>query len=116
MRFTNVDGAAENGCNVRQNHRSFRNFGSHWTYGPKERPLYRDCYVGCLKGISKSLQVPFHGMEAVLVLTLIILKLRALQQQPSKLGSRLVLVDLFGGKETDPKYLRSQERSFLNGP
>ena len=28
-----------------------------------------DRYFGCLKGVSKSVQVPFNGIEAVLVLT-----------------------------------------------
>ena len=36
-----------------------------------------DSYFGCLTGVSKSVQVLFHGIEAVivLVLTLIILKM-----------------------------------------
>ena len=29
-----------------------------------------DSYVGCFKGLSKSVQVLFNGIEAVLVLTL----------------------------------------------
>ena len=32
------------------------------------------CYSGCLKGVSKPVQVLLDGIEAVLVLTLIILK------------------------------------------
>ena len=34
------------------------------------------CYVGCfiVKGVSESVQVLLHGIEAVLVLTLILLK------------------------------------------
>ena len=32
------------------------------------------CYFGCFKGGSKSVQVMFSGMEAVMVLTLIILE------------------------------------------
>ena len=36
-----------------------------------------DCYFGCLKGDSKSVQILSHGIEAILVLTLIILKQRA---------------------------------------
>ena len=38
------------------------------------RADYRACYVGCLKGVSKSVQVLLHGIEAAMVLTLIILK------------------------------------------
>ena len=34
----------------------------------------RACYLGCLKEASKSLQVLLHGIQAVLVLTLIILR------------------------------------------
>ena len=34
----------------------------------------RVCYFDCLKGSSKLVQVLFNGIEAVLVLTLIILK------------------------------------------
>ena len=33
-----------------------------------------DRYLGCLEGASKSVQVPLNGIEAVMVLTLIILK------------------------------------------
>ena len=35
---------------------------------------YMVYYVGCLKGVSKSGQVLFNGVEAVIILTLIILK------------------------------------------
>ena len=37
-----------------------------------------DRHFGCLKEVSKSVQVLLNGLEAVLVLTLIILKWRAL--------------------------------------
>ena len=37
-----------------------------------------DRQFGSLEGLSKSVQVLFHGVEAVMILTLIILKLRAL--------------------------------------
>ena len=37
------------------------------------------CYFGCLKGASKSVQVLFSGIEMAMVLTLIVLKQRALQ-------------------------------------
>ena len=39
-------------------------------------PIFRVCYFGCLKlkGVSKSVQVLFDGIEAIFVLTLIILK------------------------------------------
>ena len=44
-----------------------------------------DWTFGCLKGVSKSVQVLFYGTEAVMVLTLIILKSRALQNaRPNK--------------------------------
>ena len=33
-----------------------------------------DSYFGCIKGVPKSVQVLFHGIEAVLVLTVIALK------------------------------------------
>ena len=36
------------------------------------------CYFGCLKGPLQSVQVLFSGIEAVVVVTLIILKQRAL--------------------------------------
>ena len=32
------------------------------------------CYLGCLKGVSDSVEVLFNGIEAVLALTLILLK------------------------------------------
>ena len=32
------------------------------------------CYLGCLKGVSKSVQVLFNGIEAVMLLILIIPK------------------------------------------
>ena len=35
---------------------------------------HRVCYFGCLKGVPKSVQVLFNGIEALMVLTLIILK------------------------------------------
>ena len=38
----------------------------------------RDCHFGCLKEVSKPLQVLFNGIGALMVLTLTILKLRAL--------------------------------------
>ena len=34
----------------------------------------RVCYFGCLKGVSKSVQVLFNGTDAVLVRTVLILK------------------------------------------
>ena len=37
-----------------------------------------DRYFGCVNGISKSVEVLFNGIEALLVLTLMILKQRAL--------------------------------------
>ena len=43
-----------------------------------------DRYFGCLKGVSKSVQVLFNGIEAFLVLTLMILKQRALLNGLSK--------------------------------
>ena len=48
-----------------------------------------DRYVGCLKGVSKSVQLLSNGIEAVIVLTLIILKWSALyelQSIPGMLG------------------------------
>ena len=39
---------------------------------------YRVCYSGCARGGVKSVQVLLNGIEAVVVLTLIILKLPAL--------------------------------------
>ena len=38
-----------------------------------------DSYFGCLKGLSKSVQVLLTGIKAVMVLTLILLNQRALQ-------------------------------------
>ena len=38
------------------------------------RSLGRVCYFGCLQRGSKSVHVLFHGIEAVMVLTLILLK------------------------------------------
>ena len=38
----------------------------------------RVCHFGCLKGVSKSVQVLLNGEESVMVLTLIFLKQRAL--------------------------------------
>ena len=49
-------------------------YGMVWYCGVDYRALFRACYFGCLKGFSKSVQVLFNGIEAVLVLTLIILK------------------------------------------
>ena len=42
-----------------------------------------DRYIGCLKGVSKSVQVLFDGIEAVMVVTLMILTMRALSWLPS---------------------------------
>ena len=39
-----------------------------------------DSYLGSLRGVSESVQVLFSGTEAGMVLTLIILKWRALEQ------------------------------------
>ena len=47
--------------------------------GDVEVDVDTDSYVGCLKGVSKSVQILFSGIEAVVVLTLIILEYRALR-------------------------------------
>ena len=52
-----------------------------------EADVDMDSYFGCLKGASKSVQVPLNGMEAVMVLTLMILKWRALYMLPNSHGS-----------------------------
>ena len=46
----------------------------------------RVCCFGCLEGVSKSVQVLFNCKEAVTVLTLIILKWRALHGQDFFVG------------------------------
>ena len=46
-----------------------------------QRSNYRACYFGSLKGLCKSVQVLFHGIKANIVLTLIILKQRAVNYQ-----------------------------------
>ena len=53
---------------------------------PECKDYTRACYFGCLKRVSKSVQVLCSGMEAVMVLTLINLKLRALYAQVSWCG------------------------------
>ena len=54
------------------------------------------CSLGSLKGVSKSVEVLFNGIEAVMVLTLMILKQRALctecSERPYKKGFGLVEV------------------------
>ena len=43
-----------------------------------EARFSRVCHFGCLKGVSRSVQVLLYGIEAVMVLTLMIRNLRAL--------------------------------------
>ena len=43
-------------------------------YGVERRGFYKICYFDCFEGDSKSVQVLLNGVEAVMALTLIVLK------------------------------------------
>ena len=51
---------------------------TEWPAGRMIQSLIRVCHFGCLKGVAKPVQVLFNGIEAVVVLTFMILKQRAL--------------------------------------
>ena len=66
----------------------------HSLQGPSKNLLsghqyYRVCCFGCLKDVSKSVQVLFNGIEALMVLTLTILRQRALCYRQISPESRL---------------------------